>query len=186
LTYFHAGVIGDPDSPRPDAAIGSWRGGSRVAIPYFAFGSNMLLERIKKRVPSARALGIATLGGYALRFNKLSKDGSSKANIVPSADPRAVVYGVLYHLDEDERPRLDRAEGLGKGYQIRRVRVRRDGAEVEEEAFTYIAAPEAVRDDLPPFRWYKDMVIAGATRNRLPEPYLRQIEAVEAVDDPGR
>jgi hypothetical protein len=30
------------------------------------------------------------------------------------------------------------------------------------------------------------MVIAGATRNRLPESYVRQIEAVEAVDDPGR
>jgi hypothetical protein len=63
-----------------------------------------------------------------------------------------VVYGVLYHLDEDERPQLGRPEGLGKGYQIRRVRVRRDGAEAEEEAFTYFAAPEAVRDDLPPFR----------------------------------
>jgi gamma-glutamylcyclotransferase len=58
-----------------------------VAAPYFAFGSNMLLERIKKRVPSARALGIATLGGYALRFNKLSKDGSAKANIVPFGGP---------------------------------------------------------------------------------------------------
>ena len=54
-----------------------------MTIPYFAFGSNMLLERIKKRVPSARVLGNATLGGYALRFNKLSKDGSGKANIVP-------------------------------------------------------------------------------------------------------
>jgi hypothetical protein len=110
----------------------------------------MLLDRIKKRVPSARALGVATLGGYALRFNKLSKDGSAKANIVPSADPRAVVYGVLYDLDEDERPGLDRAEGLGKGYQIRRVWVSRVGAEANEEAFTYIAAPEAIRDDLPP------------------------------------
>ena len=157
-----------------------------MTIPYFAFGSNMLLERIKKRVPSARVLGNATLGGYALRFNKLSKDGSAKANIVPSTDPRAVVYGVLYHLDEDERPRLDRAEGLGNGYQIRHVRVRRDGEGAEEEAFTYVATPEAIRDDLPPFRWYKDMVIQGATQNHLPESYVRQIEAVEAVEDPGR
>jgi hypothetical protein len=157
-----------------------------MAIPYFAFGSNMLPERLEKRVPSARALGVATLKGYALRFNKLSKDGSSKANIVPSADPRAVVYGVLYDLDDDDRPRLDRAEGLNKGYQVRRVRVRRDSAEAEEEAFTYIAAPEAVRDHLPPFRWYKDIVIAGATRNRLPQLYVRQIEAIEALEDLDR
>jgi gamma-glutamylcyclotransferase len=157
-----------------------------VAISYFAFGSNMLLDRIKKRVPSARVLDNAILGGYALRFNKLSKDGSAKANIVPSADPRAVVYGVLYHLDEDERPRLDRAEGLGHGYQVRHVRVRRVGTGAEEEAFTYVAAPEAIRDDLPPFRWYKDMVIKGATQNCFPESYVRQIDAVRAVDDPSR
>ncbi len=43
-----------------------------------------------------------------------------------------------------------------------------------------------LRDDLPPFRWYKDMVIQGATQNRLPESYVRQIEAVEAVEDPDR
>ena len=157
-----------------------------MAIAYFAFGSNMLLERLKRRVPSAHALGIATLGGYALRFNKLSKDGSGKANIVPSADPRAVVYGVLYHLDDDERPRLDKAEGLGNGYQVRHLRVRRNGAESEEDVFAYVAAPGAIHDDLPPFQWYKNMVIDGATQNGLPESYVRQIEAIEAVPDPGR
>jgi hypothetical protein len=146
----------------------------------------MLLERIKKRVPSARVRGVASLGGYALRFNKLSKDGSGKANIVPSADPRAVVYGVLYDLDDDERPRLDRAEGLGNGYQIRHVRVKRAGSDAEEESFTYVASPEAIRDDRPPFRWYKDMVIKGATQNHLPEPYVHQIEAIETVEDTDR
>jgi gamma-glutamylcyclotransferase len=157
-----------------------------VAIAYFAFGSNMLLERLEKRVPSARVLGTATLGGYALRFNKLSKDGSGKANIVPSADPRAVVHGVLYHLDDDERPGLDKAEGLGNGYQVRDLRVRRDGAEAEEEVFAYVAAPGAIRDDLRPFQWYKNMVIEGATQNGLPDSYVRQLEAVEAVPAPSR
>ena len=157
-----------------------------MTVSYFAFGSNMLLERLKKRVPSARLLGTATLRGYTLRFNKVSNDGSGKANIVPSPDPRAVVYGVLYHLDDEERPQLDKAEGLGKGYQVRYLRVRRDGAEAEEEAFAYVAAPGAIRDDLPPFQWYKNMVIEGATHNRLPTSYVRQLEAVEAIEDPGR
>lgn len=157
-----------------------------MALTYFAFGSNMLLDRIKERVPSACVLGNAALCGYTLRFNKLSKDGSGKANIVPSTDPRAVVHGVLYRLDEDERPRLDRAEGLGQGYRIRHVRVRRDGEGAEEEAFTYVASPEAIRDDPPPVRSYRDMVIQGATQNQLPEYYVRQIEAVAADEDPDR
>jgi gamma-glutamylcyclotransferase (GGCT)/AIG2-like uncharacterized protein YtfP len=112
-----------------------------VAIPYFAFGSNMLLERLKKRAPSARVLGTASLSGYALRFNKLGKDGSSKANIVPSEDPRAVVYGVLYSLDDNELPRLDKADGVGNGYNVHYPRVRRAEAEAEEDAFAYVAAP---------------------------------------------
>jgi len=152
-----------------------------VTISYFAFGSNMLQERLKKRVPSARVLGVARLGGYTLQFNKVSKDGSTKANIVPSADPGAVVYGVIYHLDDHERPRLDKAEGLGNGYQIRDLRVRREGAETEDEVFAYVATPGAIRDDLSPSQWYKNIVIQGATENGLPESYVHQIEAVEAV-----
>lgn len=155
-----------------------------MTIPYFAYGSNMLLERIRSRVPSARVLGTATLRGYQLRFNKLSKDGSGKANIVPATDPRAAVHGVLYHLDDDDRPQLDKAEGLGNGYHVRRLRVSRDGA--EEEVLAYVAAPGAIRDDLRPFHWYKNMVIDGAMQNQLPEPYVRQIEAVAAIEDPGR
>lgn len=157
-----------------------------MAVSYFAFGSNMLFERLKKRVPSARRLGTATLQGYTLRFNKVSKDGSGKANIVPSPDPRAVVYGVLYYLDDEERRQLDKAEGLGKGYQVRYLRVRRDGAVAEEEAFAYVGAPGAIRDDLPPFQWYKDVVIQGATQNRLPESYVRHLESVEAIEDHSR
>ncbi len=154
-----------------------------MAVPYFAFGSNMRHERLTQRVPSARAVGVAVLGNHALRFNKLSKkDGSGKANIEPSPDPRAVVYGVLFHLDEAERPALDRAEG---GYRILRVMVRREGAGADEEAFTYIAKPEAIRDGLRPFRWYRDAAIAGARQHGLPESCIRRIEAVEVLDGPG-
>jgi gamma-glutamylcyclotransferase len=156
-----------------------------VAVPYFAFGSNMLLERLKKRAPSARVLGTASLSGYALRFNKLSKDGSSKANIVPSEDPREVVYGVLYNLDDNELPRLDKAEGVGNGYNVHYLRVRRADAEAEEDAFAYLAAPEAIREGLPPFQWYKDMVLEGATQNRLPQSYVLRIKAVEALEEPS-
>ena len=153
-----------------------------MAVPYFAFGSNMLLERLAQRVPSARAVGVATLANHALRFNKLSKDGSGKANIEPSPDPGAVVRGVLFHLDKAERPALDRAEG---GYRILLVMVRREGAGEDEEAFTYIAKREAIRDGLRPFRWYRDAVIAGARQHGLPESYIRRIEAVEVLDGPG-
>jgi gamma-glutamylcyclotransferase (GGCT)/AIG2-like uncharacterized protein YtfP len=148
---------------------------------YFAYGSNMVHDRMAKRVPSSRVLGPAELPGYSFCFNKLSKDGSAKANIISSGNPDDVVYGVLYELDEVDRPKLDRVEGLGKGYDITQVSVRTETG--DQSALTYVAAPQAVRNKLKPYLWYKNLVLDGAKLNHLPPEYIRQIEAVEADRD---
>ena len=152
-----------------------------AATKYFAYGSNMLHDRLTKRVPSSRVLGPAELPGHCLRFNKLSKDGSAKANIVYSGNPEDIVYGVLYDLDEADRPRLDTVEGAGEGYEITQVSVRTGTG--DQSAFTYIAAPQAVRNELKPYLWYKNLVLEGAKQNALPRDYIRQIESVEAERD---
>jgi hypothetical protein len=52
--------------------------------------------------------------------------------------------------------------------------------------FTYVAAPEAIRDDLTSYRWCRDTVIQGAIQDDLPESDVREIEAAKTVEDPGR
>ena len=155
-----------------------------MVIRYFAYGSNMLPERLKERVPSAQVSGHASLPEYVLRFNKLSKDGSVKANIQYTANPSDSVHGVVYELDDGERRLLDRAEGLGKGYEVIEVPVWTSAG--EQEAFTYVADPGAIRDDLKPYSCYKDMIITGAMQNRLPPAYVHKLEAIEVADDPRR
>jgi hypothetical protein len=49
---------------------------------FFAYGSNMLTERLRERCPDARPLGTAIARGYLLSFSKRSKDGSAKATLV--------------------------------------------------------------------------------------------------------
>jgi len=131
---------------------------------YFAYGSNMSIKRMQKRVPSAvvRCTGFVT--GYVLKFNKISVDGSGKDNIESTGDENDVVYGIVYELDPSEKHLLDKAEGLGKGYDVDTVKVSTEFGEIS--ATTYLATNKD--NALKPYHWYKAIVVSGAKENNLP------------------
>jgi hypothetical protein len=157
-----------------------------MSLHYFAFGSNMLTERLQARVPSAQAVGTARLPGYALRFHKRSTDGSGKCSVVPSPQTngqgRSAVYGVRFVMDGGHLPSLDAAEARGDGYRREMFDVRQSG--YTESVFAYVAQPDYVDPDLRPYRWYKALVLAGALQHDLPDAYVDHIRNVEAVRDP--
>lgn len=146
----------------------------------FAYGSNMLLRRMRERVPSARPLGTGALLGYELRWHKVSKDGSGKCDVVPSKEPDARVLGVLYEIPESEKPRLDGAEGLGHGYDEKLVQV--GTASGPASAVIYYAT--TVDPAIVPYTWYKSIVVAGAKEHSLAPDYIAMLEAAEAKPDP--
>ena len=137
---------------------------------------------MQKRVPSAVVKCIGFVSGYVLKFNKISVDGSGKGNIESTGDENDVVYGVVYELDPSEKHLLDKAEGLGKGYDEGTVKVSTEFGEIS--AITYIATNKD--DSLKLYHWYKAIVVSGAIENNLPPEYLAGIEAVESVEDPDR
>ena len=153
-------------------------------LRYFAYGSNMHPARLRERTPSCRRIGVASLPGYALRFNQASRvDGSAKCNIMATgATAEDRVLGVVFELPVAERSSLDRAEGLGHSYQLRELAVRLDGR--EEGVFCYTALPEAIDDRLLPFRWYREIVLHGARQHDFPTSYLSRISSVAVIDDP--
>lgn len=150
-------------------------------LDYFAYGSNLNLQRLRNRTPSCVALGVAKLTGYRLCFHKRSPDGSGKCNILHTGVRADRVYGVLYRLEAREKPLLDNAEGVGGGYNTGRVRVR--VADTEIQASTYFADRDYIDNTLRPYDWYKGLVVSGARMHNLPEPYILQIEQREAVAD---
>jgi gamma-glutamylcyclotransferase (GGCT)/AIG2-like uncharacterized protein YtfP len=93
-----------------------------VALLNFAYGTNMLSARLRQRVPGARLIGAASLRGHALRWHKVATDGSGKCDIM-ATEPDSVVHGVLYVIPPHEKMHLDRAEGLGYGYEEMDVQV---------------------------------------------------------------
>lgn len=144
----------------------------------------MLMERLRarNRAPSAVFVGVAECKGRKLTFRKVSKDLSGKCDATLGLPDRDVVHGVVFDVPESEMRQLDKAEGRGAGYERVFVPVTLGGESVE--VLAYIAQPNRVDDGLRPYRWYLDLVMAGAEQHGLPDEYRRQIAATIATIDP--
>jgi gamma-glutamylcyclotransferase (GGCT)/AIG2-like uncharacterized protein YtfP len=132
---------------------------------HFAYGSNMDRASMRRRCPSARALGPAWLEGW--RFI-VTRDGY--ASIVPA--PGAVVHGILWRLTPRDLAAVNAYESLDSGlYGRRMISVRHAGARMQ--ALVYVA-----RERCPgrPKPGYQDLVIAAARAWNLPEDYVRGLE----------
>ena len=154
---------------------------------YFAYGSNILRERLRasNRCPSAEFVGLAIARGWSLSFHKKSKDGSGKAMLTRCDDAQS--YGVLYKIKGDnERAQLDEAEGTG---YIRHDNFAVECAESKEERICSVYMikenPIKILDNstvdkvMIPFCWYKALVICGARQNKIPDEYISAIRDVE-------
>lgn len=154
-----------------------------AVIQYFAYGSNMLTERLLTRCSSSKALGVARVDSYALAFCKRSRDGSGKATLCPETERQA--FGVVFDLNESELRNLDEAEGAGNGYdRIVDFQIRIEGLQEPQRAITYLAPPSFIDQDLKPYDWYLKLVLAGARQHGLPLQYIGEIEAMPSITDP--
>jgi hypothetical protein len=90
---------------RPIEPLKKTETGPPEPVVHFAYGANMSAARLRKRMPSCKPLGIATLPGYELRFHKRSMDKSGKCNAFASGNNNRVI-GVLFSFDPAERAKL--------------------------------------------------------------------------------
>ncbi|HUE31055.1 MAG TPA: gamma-glutamylcyclotransferase family protein, partial [Verrucomicrobiae bacterium] len=151
------------------------------AVWYFGYGSNMsraiFCERRGMR-PLATRWG--WLEGYRLAFDLPIGPGErAVANIQPQAGART--YGVLYLLDPEELDRLDRSEGVPRGF-YRRIPVEVVvGEEERVAAFTYQSS-WTVTGRKPSARYLR-LLVEGARDHGLPAEYLTFLESHELARD---
>jgi hypothetical protein len=158
---------------------------SPTSLAYFAYGSNMLTERLRQRCKSARFRAVARADGYVLAFTKRSRDGSGKATLQASDVAGSTVYGVVFDLNAAELPDLDRAEGRGSGYSLLdRFPVVTEPHHTAMEVTAYIADSDAVDGSLRPYDWYLQLVVRGAAEHGLPGAYQDALRSTPAVPDP--
>ncbi len=145
---------------------------------YAAYGSNLHPLRLSLRLPKSRFAGAAIVAGNKLCFHKRSKDRSGKCNIVSGNDS---VHLAIYELNGQEKAELDQIEGAGMGYSVEKIEVPGFG-----ECFTYVATVSFIDDDLRPYSWYKELVLAGCEALRLPIDYITMIRGIAAIEDPDQ
>ena len=153
-------------------------------VKVFSYGSNLCIERLHARTPSARVAMVGTLAGHSLRWHKKARDGSGKCNAFATGEDRDAVWGVVYELTPDDKRALDKCEGLGEHYFEKMVCVRTaDG--VELQAIAYVANPKLLDDTLRPYGWYKSFVTTGALQHGL----MKMVPTANAgliAEGPGR
>ena len=148
----------------------------------FAYGSNMCTGRLRGRVPSANAIFVAKLDAHILRFHKRSTDGSGKADAECSGNSSDYVWGVVFEIDSNQKADLDRAEGLGQGYEEKQITLKECTGQ-RYVAWMYFASASHKDAVLRPYSWYVRLVVEGAKQHALPPAYVGFLEQVESIDD---
>ena len=133
---------------------------------YFAYGSNLDWEQMKKRCPSARFLCVARLAGHKLAFTRLSdRRQCGTADVVQARG--SDVWGVVYRLDECDFGPLDEYEGcvLGRAnnaYDRIEAQVLQNGDEARgTTAWIYVVNAKSEREHVPNVE-YKRLMTDGA------------------------
>lgn len=86
---------------------------STVPTLYFAYGSNLWLNQMRRRCPRNTYVGTARLSEWKWIINT-----AGYANVIPSQDN--IVYGMIYTLTTDDETKLDGFEGVPHNY-IKRI-----------------------------------------------------------------
>ena len=98
---------------------------------YLAYGSNLNLEQMGRRCPTAKTLGTTELHGYDLKFR--GDDGNAVATIEPG---EGSVPALLWKLTPRDEAALDYYEGWPRLYRKEQIDVTLNGKSVN--AMVYV------------------------------------------------
>ncbi|XP_053719612.1 gamma-glutamylcyclotransferase a [Synchiropus splendidus] len=144
---------------------------------YFAFGSNLLRERLHLANPSAVFLSTGRLKDYELNFGLWDEHVDNAwhggvATILPS--PGAEVWGVVWTLSDEHKATLDKQEGVNIGcYSPLEVQVETQAGPVLCRTYQMNNFHACL-----PSPQYKQVVCRGAEQNGLPAEYLEKLAAI--------
>lgn len=89
---------------------------------------------------------------------------------------------MLFNIDSKEKPLLDKAEGLGLGYNEDTLTFF-DQLSNSYSAQVYIADNNSINNHLLPFDWYKEFIVTGSIQNQLSADYISELQSIPCVPD---
>ncbi|XP_056142967.1 gamma-glutamylcyclotransferase b [Lampris incognitus] len=145
---------------------------------YFAYGSNLLKERLQLKNPSATIHCVARLKDYKLVFGNHRGLASDRwhggvATIEPS--PGDEVWGVVWRMNMSDLESLDSQENVRIGaYSPLEVSVKMRGQELSCRTYIMNSCVYA-----PPSPQYLKVIVMGAEQNGLPKHYQDKLRAIK-------
>lgn len=133
---------------------------------YFAYGSNLMPDRLLQRCPTAVPYAPAILPNYRLT-ERLYAD--------VDFTPRAKVHGFVYLLRAQDVARLDRYEGYPRIYCRYTVDViLDDGTELPALIYEMTPKTKEIRNGLPYPEDYRKICREGANLHRIKNHFIRK------------
>ncbi len=136
-------------------------------MKYFAYGSNMNFEQMRRRCPEAKFMRKVYLENFRFVYDNACDWWKTAGNIVPSEGD--VVWGALFDIHKKDLTSLDNYEQYQRRLYFRKDVLVKDDAGNETKAIVYIreGAVEAA-----PGEAYQDIVVEGARDCGLPKDYI--------------
>ncbi len=154
-----------------------------MTFDYFAYGSNMLTARLRKRCIFPYKVERAYAADRVIEFSKRStKDCSGKATLRQQAGHSTP--GVLFRIPITDCKSLNRYEGAGKGkgyYRCDKFPVHLTRNDEIVYARTYLAS--YTEPNIKPYDWYLALVIAGVLEHDLGAKYQSMLQRVPYITD---
>lgn len=149
---------------------------------YFAYGTLLDIDYMRRFCPSARAVGVMRLDGYELGFARCADP--SRGGCTLDAAPGGAVWGVQYELSDEDMAKLDEVSGVPKGHWARTPVTVRDPAGNRVDTTTYVipdrSGPYAPTDS------YVAPIFKGAADFDLPASYVARLrQLVQAAEGGG-
>jgi len=130
---------------------------------YFAYGSNMDVDQMADRCPSAEIVGVCRLDGHRFLINS-----RGVATLIPDAAGYAL--GILWDLPPEDEQYLDEYEGVPTYYQKHLVTV--EAGREAIQALIYQATDETPGRSR---RGYMEGIVAAARQHGFDEKYVAEL-----------
>uniref|UniRef100_A0A8C3G169 Gamma-glutamylcyclotransferase b n=2 Tax=Cyclopterus lumpus TaxID=8103 RepID=A0A8C3G169_CYCLU len=151
---------------------------NHLTFLYFAYGSNLLKERLQLKNPSAKVHCVARLEDYGLVFGNykgLASDRWHGGVATIEHSPGDEVWGVVWRMSMSDLESLDNQENVTlRAYSPVELPVKTKGQELNCRTYIMNSCVYA-----PPSPQYLKVIMMGAEQNGLPKDYQGKLRAIE-------
>ncbi|CAI2343921.1 unnamed protein product [Caenorhabditis sp. 36 PRJEB53466] len=138
---------------------------------YFAYGSNLLAERIRYRQKGAEYECNGKLDNFRLEFANYSRRWQGALATVIE-EPGKEVWGCVWKMPMEYSDSLDEQEG---GYHRLMVPIQTPQGIIQCRTYQY---SDLEADPMAPSPHYKLVIVEGAKEHKLPQEYIRRLENI--------